>query len=146
MGKGAFREPNESCLMCCGLPPLEKTFVGKVAEGGLQFTFLAFSARSALNSKSRGEFWCEREGIGIGAPREGDGEGDEPESEPSSGGGVGGPVCVLGGTDFERNLGIGRAEGAGEAWNVGPAYAPWVLAGVAAGWPEPASVSVREAA
>jgi hypothetical protein len=26
---------------------------------------------------------------------------------------------------------MGRAEGAGEAWNVGPAYAPWFRAGVA---------------
>jgi len=27
------------------------------------------------------------------------------------------------GTDFEKNLGTGSEEGAGEAWNVGPAYA-----------------------
>lgn len=27
------------------------------------------------------------------------------------------------GTDVEKSLGIGRAEGAGDAWNVGPAYA-----------------------
>ena len=27
------------------------------------------------------------------------------------------------GTDLERSLGIGKAEAAGEAWNVGPAYA-----------------------
>lgn len=53
--------------------------------------------------------------------REGDGEGEDPESEPSSGGGVGGPDCVFAGTDLERNLGIGRADGAGEAWKVGPA-------------------------
>jgi hypothetical protein len=27
------------------------------------------------------------------------------------------------GTDLEKKLGIGKAEGAGDAWNVGPAYA-----------------------
>lgn len=27
------------------------------------------------------------------------------------------------GTDLEKSLGIGSAEGAGDAWNVGPAYA-----------------------
>ena len=27
------------------------------------------------------------------------------------------------GTDLDRNLGIGREEAAGDAWNVGPAYA-----------------------
>lgn len=27
------------------------------------------------------------------------------------------------GTDLEKKLGIGSADGAGEAWNVGPAYA-----------------------
>lgn len=114
MGKGAFREPNESCLTGWGLPPLGET-IGNEADDGLQLTFLALSARSALNNRSSGEFWAEREGIGIGAPRDGDGEGEEPESEPESGGGVGGPVWVLGGTDLERNLGMGSEEGAGEA-------------------------------
>jgi hypothetical protein len=27
------------------------------------------------------------------------------------------------GTDFEKNLGTGREDGAGEWWNIGPAYA-----------------------
>jgi len=47
--------------------------------------------------------------------------GELAESEQSSGGGVGGHVWAFAGTERERNLGIGRAEGAGEAWNVGPA-------------------------
>jgi hypothetical protein len=52
----------------------------------------------------------------------------------------------LAGTDLERNLGIGRADGAGEAWKVGPAYAPWFLAGVAdIGFTGALSVSVKEA-
>lgn len=115
MGKGAFKEPNESCLLWCGLV----LWVGILGEekgraGGLQLTFLAFSARSALNKRSKGESCC-LEGMGIETPREGDGEGDEPGSEASSGGGVGGPVCVLGGTDLDRNFGMGRADGAGEA-------------------------------
>jgi hypothetical protein len=52
--------------------------------------------------------------------REGDGIGEEESSELSSGG-VGGRAMVLAGTDLERNLGIGSADGAGEAWKVGPA-------------------------
>jgi hypothetical protein len=75
--------------------------------------------------------------------REGDGVGDEPESDSSSGGGVGGAARVLAGTDLDRNLGTGSADGAGEAWNVGPAYAPWTLAGVPA-VAGPSSVSVKE--
>jgi hypothetical protein len=89
-------------------------------EPGLPLVCRAFSARSALKSISRGD---SRAGTGIGAPRDGEGGegvGDEAESEPSSGG-VGGPDRALAGTDFERNLGIGSAEGAGDAWNVGPA-------------------------
>jgi hypothetical protein len=80
--------------------------------------------------------------------REGDaarGLGEPLESELSSGGGVGGSIRDFAGTDRERNLGIGRADGAGEAWKVGPAYAPWFLAGVdemgIGGGP---SVSVKE--
>lgn len=48
--------------------------------------------------------------------REGDGDGDgiDAESESTSGG-VGGPARVFAGTDFERNLGMGSADGAGEA-------------------------------
>ena len=47
---------------------------------------------------------------------------------------MGGPARTLEGTERERNLvGIGKAEGAGEAWKVGPAYAAWILAGVADG-------------
>lgn len=64
-----------------------------------------------------------RVGIRIGG-REGDpgdGLGELAESELSSGGGVGGPGPVFAGTERERNLGIGKAEGAGEAWKVGPA-------------------------
>jgi hypothetical protein len=57
--------------------------------------------------------------------------GEPAESELSSGGGVGGSMRDLAGTDLDRNLGMGSAEGAGEAWKVGPAYAPWFLAGVA---------------
>ena len=34
------------------------------------------------------------------------------------------------GTDLEKNLGTGSEEGAGEAWNVGPAYACSLAAGV----------------
>jgi hypothetical protein len=32
-------------------------------------------------------------------------------------------ILMLGdsGTDFEKKLGIGKADGAGDAWNVGPA-------------------------
>lgn len=52
--------------------------------------------------------------MGMGA-REGDDEGEEPESDVSSGGGVGGPMRAFAGTDLERNLGFGKAEGAGEA-------------------------------
>ena len=33
-------------------------------------------------------------------------------------------------TDLENILGIGREEGAGEAWKVGPAYAAAALLGV----------------
>lgn len=66
------------------------------------------------------------------------------ESELLSGGGVGGPGAVFAGTDLERNLGMGKAEGAGEAWNVGPAYAPWLFNGVAAVRTAAVSVSVRE--
>jgi hypothetical protein len=75
--------------------------------------------------------------------REGDGVGEEPESDSSSGGGVGGAARVLAGTDLDRNLGTGSADGAGEAWKVGPAYAPWTLAGVptVAG---PSSESVKD--
>ena len=132
IGKGTFKEPNESCLTCCGRrPAVEALGSEKVAAGGLQCTFLAFSSLSALNNRSRGEL-CWRVGIGIGAPRDGDGDGEEAESEPSSGGGVGGPVWVLGGTDLERNFGMGRADGAGDAWNVGPAYAACIFDGVAA--------------
>lgn len=48
--------------------------------------------------------------------REGEAEGlREPESELSSGGGVGGPTRALAGTERERNLGMGKAEGAGDA-------------------------------
>jgi hypothetical protein len=74
------------------------------------------------------------------APR---GLGEPPDSELSSGGGVGGSIRVLAGTDRERNLGMGRAEGAGEAWKVGPAYAPWFLAGVAVMGLGADSLSVR---
>jgi hypothetical protein len=41
--------------------------------------------------------------------------GESAESELSSGGGVGGSIRALAGTDLERNLGMGRADGAGEA-------------------------------
>lgn len=80
---------------------------------------------------SKGES-SSRVGTGIGARDgdAGDGLGEAAESELSSGGGVGGPERVFAGTDLDRNLGIGRAEGAGEAWKVGPAYAAWTLAGV----------------
>ena len=50
--------------------------------------------------------------------REGEaGEGlvEPTESELSSGGGVNGPALVFAGTDLDKNLGIGRADGAGEA-------------------------------
>lgn len=145
IGNGTFKEPKESCLSWCGLALAAGARDGENEVGGLQCTFLALSSLSALNNKSSGEF-CIREGIGMGAPRDGDGEGEEPESEPSSGGGVGGPECDLGGTERERNFGMGRVEGAGEAWKVGPAYAPWVLAGVAAGCAVTScSVSVNEA-
>ena len=146
IGNGTFKEPNESCLVWCGLAPAAGACDKESgAGGGLQCTLRALSSLSALNNRSSGEL-CRREGIGMGAPRDGDGEGEEAESEPSSGGGVGGPECVLGGTDLERNFGMGRAEGAGEAWKVGPAYAPWVLAGVVAGCAAViCSVSVKEA-
>jgi hypothetical protein len=108
--------------------------------------FLARSARSALKRRSNGESSL-RGGTGIGA-REGDaarGLGEPEDSELSSGGGVGGSIRDLAGTDLERNLGIGSADGAGEAWKVGPAYAPWFLAGVAEVVLGAVSVSVKEA-
>jgi hypothetical protein len=72
--------------------------------------------------------------------------GEPADSELSSGGGVGGSILDLAGTDLDKNLGIGRAEGAGEAWKVGPAYAPWFLAGVEEIGSEGAlSLSVKEA-
>jgi hypothetical protein len=72
--------------------------------------------------------------------------GEPVESELSSGGGVGGSMRDLAGTDRDKNLGMGRAEGAGEAWKVGPAYAPWFLAGVAEiGIGGAPSLSVKEA-
>lgn len=115
-------------------------------DAGLPFPCLARSARSALKSRSNGESSL-RGGTGIGA-REGEAArefGDPEEFELLSGGGVGGSIRDLAGTDLERNLGIGRADGAGEAWKVGPAYAPWFFAGVAEiGLEEAASVSVRE--
>lgn len=113
-------------------------------EPGLKVVFLALSALSARNNMSSGESsW--RVGMAMGA-REGEGEGlSEPaESELLSGGGVGGPGAVLAGTDLDRNLGIGKADGAGEAWNVGPAYAPWFFSGVAEARFAMASVSVKE--
>jgi hypothetical protein len=59
---------------------------------------------------------------------------------------VGGSIRDLAGTDRDRNLGMGRADGAGEAWKVGPAYAPWFLAGVEEmGFKGAPSVSVKEA-
>jgi len=73
------------------------------------------------------------------------GLGELPDSELSSGGGVGGSMRVLAGTERERNFGMGSAEGAGEAWKVGPAYAPWFLAGVAVMGLGADSVSVKEA-
>ena len=87
-----------------------------------------------------------RAGMAIGA-RDGDGDGlgEFAESELLSGGGVGGPEPVFAGTERERNLGIGKAEGAGEAWKVGPAYAPWFFIGVAEPRWAAASVSVKEA-
>ena len=99
---------------CCGWGLMGCAF-------GLNVVFLARSALSALNSMSRGESsW--RAGIAIGAREgEGDGLGELSEPELLSGGGVGGPGTVFAGTDLDRNLGIGKAEGAGEAWNVGPA-------------------------
>jgi hypothetical protein len=72
--------------------------------------------------------------------------GEPAESELSSGGGVGGSIRDLAGTDLDRNLGMGSAEGAGDAWKVGPAYAPWFLAGVAEmGFEGAPSPSVKEA-
>lgn len=54
--------------------------------------------------------------------RDGEGVGlAESEPELLSGGGVGGLPAVFAGTERDRNLGIGKAEGAGEAWKVGPA-------------------------
>lgn len=94
----------------------------RLAEGGLAMACLARSARSALKRTSRGESSL-RACAWMGA-REGElGErlGEFVESKLSSGGGVGGQVWGLAGTERERNLGMGRAEGAGEAWNVGPA-------------------------
>jgi hypothetical protein len=88
----------------------------KLCDAGLPFTFLARSARSALNKRFNGESSL-RWGTGIGA-RDGEaasGLGEPAESELSSEGGVGGSIRVLAGTDLDRNLGIGRAEGAGEA-------------------------------
>jgi hypothetical protein len=76
--------------------------------------------------------------------REGDGVGEEPESDSSSGGGVGGATRVLAGTDLDKNLGIGSADGAGDAWKVGPAYAPWTFAGVPMMLIGPSSESVKE--
>ncbi len=78
--------------------------------------------------------------------REGDGDGEDAESEHSSRGGVVGATRAFVGTDLERNLGMGRADGAGEAWKVGPAYAPCSLAGVAAACVEHCSASAIEAA
>jgi hypothetical protein len=52
---------------------------------------------------------------------EGEGLGELAESELLSGGGVGGPGAVFAGTDLDKNLGMGKADGAGEAWKVGPA-------------------------
>ena len=93
---------------------------------------LALSAASAWKSKSSGD--CSLRGGRATGAREGEAEGlGEAESELSSGGGVGGPARVFAGTERERNLGMGRAEGAGEAWKVGPAYAAWILTGVADG-------------
>jgi hypothetical protein len=101
MGKTLY-----SC--CCGWGLIGCAF-------GLKVVFLAFSALSALNSMSSGESsW--RAGIAIGArDGEGDGLGELAESELLSGGGVGGPGTVFAGTDLDKNLGIGKAEGAGEA-------------------------------
>lgn len=112
IGKGTFKEPNESCLICCGLPPNGMFGDENDAKGVLPVTCFAFSALSALKSISKGESWC-RGGIGIGA-REGEGVGEEPESEPSSGGGVGGLCRAFAGTDLDKNLGIGRADAAGD--------------------------------
>jgi hypothetical protein len=88
-------------------------------------TCLARSARSALKRRSNGESSL-RGGTGMGG-REGEAVkelGDPAESELSSGGGVGGSMRDLAGTDLDKNLGMGSAEGAGDAWKVGPAYAP----------------------
>lgn len=87
---------------------------------GLRAMFLALSALSALKSISSGESsW--RAGMAMGA-RDGEGDGlAESEPELLSGGGVGGLAAVFAGTERDRNFGIGRAEGAGEAWKVGPA-------------------------
>lgn len=81
--------------------------------------------------------------IGAREGESGDRLGELAESELSSGGGVGGPGLDFAGTERERNLGIGRAEGAGEAWKVGPAYAAWILAGVVEGLHGACSPSVE---
>jgi hypothetical protein len=87
---------------------------------GLKVMFLALSALSALKSISRGESsW--RAGMAMGA-RDGEGVGlAVSEPELLSGGGVGGLPAVFAGTERDRNLGMGKAEGAGDAWKVGPA-------------------------
>jgi len=118
MGKTPFIECDESCFKCCGL----EVSIGLKGpwEAGRPWLPLALSAASALKSRSNGD--CSLRGGTATGAREGEAEGlGEAESELSSGGGVGGPARVLAGTERERNLGIGRAEGAGEAWKVGPA-------------------------
>jgi hypothetical protein len=127
------------CCCCCG-----GSWGLTGCPCGLK-VFLALSALSALNNISSGESsW--RAGMAIGA-RDGDGDGlgEFAESELLSGGGVGGPEPVFAGTERDRNLGMGKAEGAGEAWKVGPAYAPWFFIGVAEPRWAAASVSVKEA-
>lgn len=69
-----------------------------------------FSALAALNNSSRCDCSCSR-------PAEVDAV-----APPSI------MVCRLfpagvPGTDLEKNFGMGRADGAGELWKVGPAYA-----------------------
>jgi len=88
---------------------------------------LLFSSLSALKNRSRGD--ASFRGISGFAKVASDESGDSLLSLSLSRRACMGDADASAGTDFDwKNLGTGSFEGAGEAWNVGPAYA--IFAGV----------------
>jgi hypothetical protein len=92
---------------------------GPIAE--LALRALAFSSLSALKKKSNGDS-SRRRSATCALTRGGVDESLEMELLSSV---RESETLMLGdsGTDLEKKLGIGNADGAGEAWKVGPAYA-----------------------